>query len=72
MMGRVSRGRLSLMLGLKVLVENVSRRLLLGIGLNVTSFVELTDQRRLAKGTLQRVHLLLWYHCIVQLSPNLL
>jgi len=34
-MGKASRGRLSLTLGLKVLIENMMRSLLLGIGLNV-------------------------------------
>jgi len=52
-MGRASWGWLSLMFGLKVLIENMTRRLLLEIGLNVTSFVELTDQRQLTKGALQ-------------------
>jgi hypothetical protein len=32
------------------LIENMTRRLLLGTGLNVTSFVELTDQRHFGKG----------------------
>jgi hypothetical protein len=49
-MGRASRGRLSLMLGLKGQIENMTRQLLLGTGLNVTSFVELTDQRHFGKG----------------------
>jgi hypothetical protein len=43
-------GRFSLMLGLKVLIENMTKRLLLGTELNVLSFVELTNQRQL--GTL--------------------
>jgi hypothetical protein len=53
MMGRAFRGRFSLMLGLKVLVENITRRLLLGTWLNVTVFVGFTNQRQLVKGTLQ-------------------
>ena len=41
------------MLELNALIENMMRRLLLGARLNFASFVELTDQQQLTKGTLQ-------------------
>jgi hypothetical protein len=48
-MGRASRGRLRLMLGLKGLIDNMTRRLLLGTGLNVTSFVELINAQQMRR-----------------------